>query len=119
VLFVIISYQYTSEQLKLRRCGTIRSGVHLLMMENDPFKAMHLPPADLLTIEETASFLRLSRSTAYAMCREGQLPAFKLGKEWRIRRTDLEEIVKGNIDAVAARPMPKRHGGLRRERNDL
>ena len=45
---------------------------------------------DLLTADEVARYLDLRATTIYQWCREGRLPALKLGKEWRIRRSTLE-----------------------------
>lgn len=45
---------------------------------------------DLLTADEVARYLDLRPTTIYQWCREGRLPALKLGKEWRIRRSTLE-----------------------------
>jgi excisionase family DNA binding protein len=43
----------------------------------------------LLTLVEAADRLRLSPNTVYKMCREGELPARKVGRQWRIREEDL------------------------------
>ena len=43
----------------------------------------------LLTAEEVADYLRVDRNTIYIWCREGELPAIKVGKEWRITQADL------------------------------
>lgn len=44
----------------------------------------------LLTVAEVADELRISTNSAYKWIREGRLPAILLGKEWRIRRRDLD-----------------------------
>jgi excisionase family DNA binding protein len=44
----------------------------------------------VLTLEEVADYLRLSRKTVYRMARSGGLPAFKAANHWRVRRADLE-----------------------------
>jgi len=43
----------------------------------------------LLTVAETAAYLRVSWATRWRWCQEGRLPAFKIGHEWRIVGTDL------------------------------
>ncbi len=50
----------------------------------------HNSPDDLLTVFEVLDLLKVSRVTVQKWCREGKLPAVKLGKEYRIRRKDLE-----------------------------
>src|SRR3954453_9124423 len=51
---------------------------------------------DLLTADEVARELDLRPTTIYQWCREGRLPAIKLGKEWRIRRTALDAFLAQN-----------------------
>lgn len=44
---------------------------------------------EILTPEEVAAYLRVSKKTVYKIVRSGALPAFKAGKHWRVRRADL------------------------------
>lgn len=46
---------------------------------------------DLLTVLEVMSYLKVCRATVQRWCKEGKLPAVKIGKEYRIRRSDLEK----------------------------
>ncbi|MCA1725163.1 MAG: helix-turn-helix domain-containing protein [Thermomicrobia bacterium] len=48
----------------------------------------------LMTADEVARELGLRPTTIYQWCREGRLPAIKLGKEWRIRRTALNAFLE-------------------------
>jgi excisionase family DNA binding protein len=48
---------------------------------------------DLLTIEEAAEYLKLSKRTTWRWCKSGRLPAFKIGHQWRISKTDLLELI--------------------------
>jgi excisionase family DNA binding protein len=47
----------------------------------------------LWTVQEVAHFLRLKPETVRAMARRGELPAVKLGRVWRFRRSALSELV--------------------------
>lgn len=40
----------------------------------------------IMTIEELARYLRLHKSTVYRMVRQGQIPANKIGNQWRFRK---------------------------------
>lgn len=44
----------------------------------------------IMTIREIAQALKLAEKTVYAMASEGELPAFKIRGQWRVRRTDFE-----------------------------
>jgi excisionase family DNA binding protein len=50
------------------------------------------PPHDheILTLEEVALYLRLKPQTIYKWAQEKRIPAVKLGKEWRFRRSILD-----------------------------
>ena len=47
---------------------------------------------ETLTVQEVASYLRVSRQTVYTMIREGKIPHFKVGNKVRIKRADLEAL---------------------------
>ena len=47
---------------------------------------------ELLTVQEVADYLRVSRVTAWRWCQEGIIPAFRIGRNWRIRRDKLLEL---------------------------
>ena len=44
---------------------------------------------DLLTIRDVAEALKLAEKTVYAMAAAGDLPAFKIRGQWRVRQADL------------------------------
>jgi excisionase family DNA binding protein len=48
------------------------------------------PEHEILTLEEVARYLRLKPQTIYKWAQEGRIPAAKLGKEWRFRRSVLD-----------------------------
>jgi len=48
------------------------------------------PKNELLTVAETCRYLKVSPRTLYRYIQDRRLPGFKLGKEWRFARTDLE-----------------------------
>ena len=47
---------------------------------------MARPPDMVMTIEELATYLKISRSTLYKLAQEGRLPSQKVGRHWRFRR---------------------------------
>jgi excisionase family DNA binding protein len=52
-------------------------------------------PSRIMTTAETARYLRIDRSTLYKMAGKGQIPAFKIGSDYRF---DRDEIDKWMID---------------------
>lgn len=55
------------------------------------------PAGDILTIEEVAAYLRLTPQTIYKWAQEKRIPAVKLGKEWRFRRSILDRWIDAQI----------------------
>lgn len=52
---------------------------------------IEIPMADeVLTIKEVAVLLKLAEKTVYAMAAAGEIPAFKIRGQWRIKRTELD-----------------------------
>lgn len=49
---------------------------------------------ELLTVREVAIYLRVGRVTVWRWCQEGILPASRLGRSWRIHRSDLTYFLK-------------------------
>ena len=45
--------------------------------------------ANLVTVREAASFLRISARTVYRLIESGQITAVRIGKQWRIPMNDL------------------------------
>ena len=50
-----------------------------------------LAPNEILTIDEVAEYLRLTPQTIYKWAQERRIPAVKLGKEWRFRRSVIDK----------------------------
>lgn len=47
---------------------------------------------EFLTPKEIMEELAIGKNTLYRLLNTGKLPAFRIGKLWRVRRTDLEEF---------------------------
>ena len=45
--------------------------------------SMMQPEAKVITVGELAVYLHVHRSTLYRLLKKGQLPAFKIGSDWR------------------------------------
>jgi excisionase family DNA binding protein len=48
---------------------------------------------DLLTVKETAKYLRIPLPTVYYLVQRGQLPAIQIGGRWRIKKSALDKDV--------------------------
>lgn len=48
----------------------------------------------LLTVAEVAQLMRVSNMTVYRLIKAGQLAALRVGKNYRIRRRDVERYLR-------------------------
>jgi excisionase family DNA binding protein len=55
------------------------------------------PDHEILTLEEVAHYLRLKPQTIYKWAQEQRIPAVKLGKEWRFRKSILDRWLDEQI----------------------
>ena len=51
-----------------------------------------------MTLEEVAAYLKLKPQTIYTWAQEKKIPAAKLGKEWRFKRSIIDEWIVMHID---------------------
>ena len=48
---------------------------------------------EVLTLDELAQYLRVHRSTIYRLLRKNQLPAFKIGSDWRFNLDSVDKCI--------------------------
>lgn len=52
------------------------------------------PDQDVLTLDEAASYLRLHRRTVETMLLRGTVPGKKIGRQWRILKSELVAFLR-------------------------
>jgi excisionase family DNA binding protein len=45
----------------------------------------------IMTLEEVADYLRVKPQTIYTWAQENKIPAAKIGREWRFRKTAIDK----------------------------
>ena len=59
---------------------------------------------EILTLPEVARLLKVAEKTVYSMAQKGALPAFKVGGQWRFKRTDIDAwIERRKLEGKAAK----------------
>jgi excisionase family DNA binding protein len=108
-LFIVAlsaAYRFLSHQPKCnaaafanKRAAALRTIMALALLN---FRCMETPtenhleqPLRLLTIQETAELLQVSRRTVHRMIQGKKLPAFKVGGQWRFRESQLTKWLQG------------------------
>lgn len=54
---------------------------------------------NLLTVKELAALLRVSSQTLYKMLEQGEIPAVKIGAQWRFDRDKIRLWIESNGSA--------------------
>jgi len=52
----------------------------------------------IMTLEEVAEYLRLKPQTIYTWAQEKKIPAAKLGKEWRFKKSVIDKWFDNHFD---------------------
>lgn len=53
---------------------------------------------DIMTLEEIAGYLKVKPQTIYTWAQEKKIPAAKIGKEWRFKKSLIDEWFLSHID---------------------
>ena len=51
----------------------------------------------ILNVSDIAEFFGVSHETVWEWCKAGKLPAFKIGKEWKVRQSDLQRLISAKV----------------------
>ena len=56
----------------------------------------------VLTIEDLAQYLKISKSTLYKLAQEGALPGQKVGRHWRFHRDAVDQWLRNERQTSAS-----------------
>lgn len=54
------------------------------------------PPPEVMTIDELAIYLQVSKSSLYKLAQYGKVPGQKVGRHWRFHRPTIDSWLKGS-----------------------
>jgi len=54
-------------------------------------------PDQIMTIEQVARYLSLHELTVRRLAREGEIPAFKVGRQWRVKKALLDRWIEQEV----------------------
>ena len=58
----------------------------------------------LMNVHELAFYLRLSEAKVYRLARAGCVPAFRVGKSWRFKKTMIDEWIRHETELIPVKP---------------
>ena len=53
---------------------------------------------EIYTVDEVASYLKLKPETIRVMLRQGKIKGIKVSRDWRIRKSDLQLFISGEMN---------------------
>jgi excisionase family DNA binding protein len=53
---------------------------------------------EIMTMDELAEYLKISKSTLYKLATEGKLPGQKIGKRWRFHRAAVDRWLGNDVN---------------------
>ena len=56
-------------------------------------------PIRVYTLDEVAEVMKITRRTLYTYVKEGKLKAVKIGREWRVSETALQDFLNKGTEA--------------------
>lgn len=65
-------------------------------------------PAEVMSIDELAEYLQISRSTLYKLAQEGGLPGQKVGRRWRFHKGAIDDWLRQHPQHLEAEEEAKR-----------
>ena len=110
------TFQFDGKEIEIKgihgyrceNCGNEVYEAKEIRMIDKIIRAMSDKPAvDILNLNETADYLRVSNQTVYNMIKDGRIKAYKVGREWKFLRSDimayLESTSSDRILSMAAK----------------
>ena len=64
------------------------------MSTNSPYLALVVHMEPLMTIDEVAAYMQVSRFTVYRLVKERLIPGTKIGRQWRFQKEDIDQWVR-------------------------
>ena len=61
-----------------------------------------MKPDEFLTTKEVAEYLRVDMYTIYRLVSQRKIPAFKVGNQWRYKRSVLERWIKSKLNTTGS-----------------
>lgn len=64
------------------------------MSRNSPYLALVTDMERLMTIDEVAAYMQVSRFTIYRLVKGRLIPGTKIGRQWRFQKEDINQWVR-------------------------
>lgn len=65
-----------------------------MMLPIGPPSSRNPTPPEVMTIDDLARYLQLSKSSLYKLAQDGKVPGQKVGRHWRFHKDTIDEWLK-------------------------
>ena len=52
---------------------------------------------DIMTLDDLAAYIKLSKSSLYKLCQAGKVPGTKVGRHWRFHKDVIDAWIKTGV----------------------
>ena len=59
-------------------------------------------PDTIMTLDDLAAYIKLSKSSLYKLCQAGKVPGTKVGRTWRFHRDVIDTWIKTGVPPTQA-----------------
>jgi excisionase family DNA binding protein len=88
----------------VRSAGRVQHTVVDLSAHSNAGVAFHVSESrEVMNVRQASQYLGISPDTLYRYITEGEIPAFKLGNRWKLRKTILDRWMERKMSQATAR----------------
>ena len=88
----------------VRSAGRVQPTVVHLSAQLNAGVAFHVSESrEVMNVRQASQYLGISPDTLYRYITEGEIPAFKLGNRWKLRKTILDRWMERKMSQATAR----------------
>jgi len=66
---------------------------------------------EVMTVKDLSEYLHCNQSTIYRLLKRGELPAFKVGSDWRFMTAEIRNWCRRRMSGAKARTNSRRNAG--------
>ena len=70
-----------------------------------------MQPPEVMTIDELAEYLKVSKSSLYKLAQQGKVPGQKVGKHWRFHKNAIDSWISSSPIELTSHRAKRQQGG--------
>jgi excisionase family DNA binding protein len=88
----------------VRSAGQVQRTAVIAGLQSNARVAFHVSESrEVMNVRQASQYLGISPDTLYRYITEGEIPAFKLGNRWKLRKTILDRWMERKMSQATAR----------------